>query len=87
MFTVQLHISLTSKLGQHISFLQHLLGLAIVQSLRQEYGYSELPIYLKWPNDIYYESSIKIGGVLVEASTFGGEVIVNAGMCFHNFII
>ena len=81
MFTVQLHIPLVSTLGQHISFLQHLIGIAAVQAVREQPGYSELPINLKWPNDIYYGSNAKIGGVLVEASTYGAEVVVNAGEC------
>nr|XP_053630974.1 biotin--protein ligase-like [Cherax quadricarinatus] len=79
MFTTQLHISLSSNLGQHLTFLQHLVAIAMVQAVREHPGYADIPIHLKWPNDIYIGSNIKIGGVIVEATTIGSEIIANVG--------
>ncbi|XP_071518260.1 uncharacterized protein Hcs isoform X3 [Panulirus ornatus] len=79
MFTTQLHIALSSNLGQHLPFLQHLIAIAVVQAVRELPGYADIPIHLKWPNDIYVGTNIKIGGVIVEASTIGSEIIANVG--------
>ncbi|XP_069191803.1 uncharacterized protein [Procambarus clarkii] len=79
MFTSQLHIALSSNLGQHLTFLQHLAAMAIVQAVREHPGYADIPIHLKWPNDIYIGTNIKIGGVIVEATTVGSEIIANVG--------
>ncbi|XP_042229880.1 biotin--protein ligase-like isoform X2 [Homarus americanus] len=79
MFTTQLHIALSSNLGQHLTFLQHLIAIAVVQAVREHPGYADIPIHLKWPNDIYVGTNIKIGGVIVEATTIGSEIIANVG--------
>lgn len=34
---------------------------------------------VKWPNDIYYEKSAKVGGVLVNTSIAGRQVTLNIG--------
>ena len=39
----------------------------------------DLNIGLKWPNDIYADGAIKIGGVLVTTSITGSRVLVNIG--------
>lgn len=79
MFTTQLHIPLSSNLGQHLPFLQHLVAIAIVQAVREYPGYGDIPLNLKWPNDIYIAGDTKVGGVIVEATTIGKEVIANVG--------
>ncbi|XP_050714903.1 mucin-5AC-like isoform X5 [Eriocheir sinensis] len=79
MFSIQLHLSLSSQLGQHLSFLQHLVAMAVVQAVVTLPGYADIPLRLKWPNDIYLGSDVKIGGVVVEATTLGPQVIVNIG--------
>ncbi|CAL4122816.1 unnamed protein product, partial [Meganyctiphanes norvegica] len=80
MFTVQLHISLTSILGQHISIMQHLASLAIVMAVREQPGYADVPMQLKWPNDLYINDEVKIGGVFVEATTMGKKIVLNIGV-------
>ncbi|KAF9350116.1 biotin holocarboxylase synthetase [Mortierella sp. NVP85] len=61
-------------------FVQYLVGLAVVEGVCSLAGYEELPLKLKWPNDIYAEAPlehpsqaqagvppklVKIGGILV----------------------
>ncbi|XP_068212277.1 serine-rich adhesin for platelets-like isoform X1 [Palaemon carinicauda] len=79
MFTIQLHVTLSSTLGQHLSFIQHLIAIAMADAVREQPGYGDIPVCLKWPNDIYIGRDIKIGGVIVEASTLGNVVIANIG--------
>ncbi|KAK4319414.1 hypothetical protein Pmani_009649 [Petrolisthes manimaculis] len=79
MFSTQLHIHLSSLLGQHLSFLQHLVSLAVVQAVRDLPAYSHIPLTIKWPNDIYLGREVKIGGILVEVTTLGSQVIANVG--------
>ena len=81
MFSIQFHFHLSSPLGQHLSFLQHLVAMAVVQAVVTLPGYSDIPLRLKWPNDIYLGSNLKIGGVVVEATTAGPQVIANVGKC------
>lgn len=66
-------------MGQRLPFLQHLISLAIVMSVKVISGYEQIPLAIKWPNDIYIENKTKIGGVVVEASTQKGTVIANVG--------
>lgn len=88
MFSTQLHIPLSSNLGQHLPFLQHLVAIAIVQAVREYPGYGDIPLNLKWPNDIYIAGDTKVGGVIVEATTIGKEVIANVGMyVFVSFLL
>ncbi|KAF3938349.1 hypothetical protein ABW19_dt0200963 [Dactylella cylindrospora] len=80
---------------EHVSrapviFIQYLVALAIVNSIKSYgEGYDEVPVFLKWPNDIYSrnlaESSpeskkfVKIGGILVNASFSGDEFLLVVG--------
>uniref|UniRef100_A0A0P4VYC8 BPL/LPL catalytic domain-containing protein n=1 Tax=Scylla olivacea TaxID=85551 RepID=A0A0P4VYC8_SCYOL len=79
MFSIQFHFHLSSPLGQHLSFLQHLVAMSVVQAVVTLPGYNDIPLHLKWPNDIYLGSNLKIGGVVVEATTAGPQVIANVG--------
>ncbi|RXG57668.1 Biotin--protein ligase [Armadillidium vulgare] len=79
MFSLQLHFSVSSNMGQCLPFLQHLMSLAMVTAVTGIPGYKDIPLRLKWPNDIYLNSNTKIGGVIVEASIQGGRVIANLG--------
>ncbi|KAF3934396.1 hypothetical protein ABW20_dc0108618 [Dactylellina cionopaga] len=75
-----------------VVFIQHLVALAIVDSIKSyDTGYENLPVYLKWPNDIYArnasqgqlqndrESLIKIGGILVTANFSEDEFLLVIG--------
>ncbi|KAG0321707.1 biotin holocarboxylase synthetase [Dissophora globulifera] len=73
-------------------FVQYLAALAVVEGVCSVPGYEELPLRLKWPNDIYAESPlehssqahlknkvIKIGGVLVNSNFSGSEFLLVIG--------
>ncbi|KAK7494550.1 hypothetical protein BaRGS_00014203 [Batillaria attramentaria] len=79
MFTLPLSVPVDSKLGQRITFLQHIVGLAVVHSIRSLPGYQDLELRLKWPNDIYYRDQMKLGGVLVTSTIMGDRVHATVG--------
>ncbi|KAF9186942.1 biotin holocarboxylase synthetase [Haplosporangium sp. Z 767] len=75
-------------------FVQYLVALAVVESVCSLPGYEDLPLKLKWPNDIYAEAPledgqvqeagvspkmVKIGGVLVNSNFSGSEFLLVAG--------
>lgn len=75
-------------------FVQYLVGLAVVEGVCSIPGYEELPLRLKWPNDIYAEAPlqhssqaqagvspklVKIGGVLVNSNFDGSEFLLVIG--------
>ncbi|XP_034662884.1 biotin--protein ligase isoform X4 [Drosophila subobscura] len=79
MFSLQLHIAMDSPLGSRLPLIQHLIGAAIVNTLRSHPIYGVLDISLKWPNDIYAHGSNKIGGLVVNTTLLGSQAIVNIG--------
>ncbi|XP_030376572.1 biotin--protein ligase isoform X2 [Scaptodrosophila lebanonensis] len=79
MFSIQLHISMDSPLGSRLPLIQHIVGVAIVNTLRSHQLYKVLDIALKWPNDVYAHGSNKIGGLVVNTKILGSEAIVNIG--------
>jgi len=74
-----------------VIFIQYLLSLAVVEAVRTKKGYEDIPLRLKWPNDIYVEFSspsdesisspkfIKIGGVIVNSQFTHNEFLLIAG--------
>ncbi|KAF9942448.1 biotin holocarboxylase synthetase [Mortierella alpina] len=76
-------------------FVQYLVALAVVESVCTLPGYEDLPLKLKWPNDIYAEAPleeglaapqpgvppkfVKMGGVLVNSNFSGAEFLLVAG--------
>ncbi|KAJ1673683.1 biotin holocarboxylase synthetase, partial [Spiromyces aspiralis] len=41
-----------------IVFVQYIMGLAVVEAVRSRPGYEDIPLRLKWPNDIYADASL-----------------------------
>ncbi|XP_018901600.2 biotin--protein ligase isoform X1 [Bemisia tabaci] len=78
-YSIQLHISLDSELGQHLSLLQHIVSLASVHAIVSKPGYERLSLGLKWPNDIYAGDNVKIGGVAVNTFIYGRTAVCNIG--------
>ncbi|OZJ04014.1 hypothetical protein BZG36_03628 [Bifiguratus adelaidae] len=90
-----LQFSLVLRHPTHLShapvvFIQYLISLAFVEAIRSKPGYENIPLRLKWPNDIYAESTEgqagqetkalrKIGGVLVNSSYLNGEFLLVIG--------
>ncbi|KAG0021769.1 biotin holocarboxylase synthetase [Podila clonocystis] len=69
-------------------FVQYLVALAVVEAVCSMPGYEDVPLKLKWPNDIYAEAPIedgserkmiKIGGVLVNSNFSGSEFLLVIG--------
>ncbi|XP_016326528.1 biotin--protein ligase [Sinocyclocheilus anshuiensis] len=83
MFTLHLQLSVDSRLGQRIPFLQHLAALAVVESVRTLPGYEDVDLRLKWPNDIYYSNLMKLGGVLVNSTVTGRTFSLLIGCGFN----
>ncbi|KMZ01630.1 biotin--protein ligase isoform X1 [Drosophila simulans] len=79
MFSLQLHLTMDSALSSRLPLLQHLVGTAIVNSLRSHEQYGVLDISIKWPNDIYANGNQKIGGLVINTTLQGSQAIVNIG--------
>ncbi|KAF8979116.1 biotin holocarboxylase synthetase [Entomortierella lignicola] len=75
-------------------FVQYLVALAVVESVCTLPGYEDIPLRLKWPNDIYAEAPledgeerqpgtppkmVKVGGVLVNSNFSGSEFLLVIG--------
>ncbi|RVD85215.1 uncharacterized protein DFL_003543 [Arthrobotrys flagrans] len=74
-------------------FIQYLVALSVVKSIKSyDKGYDKMPVYIKWPNDIYVKATrntldksdnrddfFKIGGVLVNANFAGDEFLLVIG--------
>ncbi|ORX52462.1 class II aaRS and biotin synthetase [Hesseltinella vesiculosa] len=61
----------TTLPGPTIVFLQYLIALAVVDSVRTRPGYEGVPLFVKWPNDIYANHRgqlIKVGGCLLSTT-------------------
>ncbi|XP_067401370.1 biotin--protein ligase isoform X2 [Emydura macquarii macquarii] len=84
--TLHLSIPLCSQLGQRIPFIQHLMSLAVVESVRSIPGYQDIDLRVKWPNDIYYSDLMKLGGVLVNSTLMGNtfHILIGCGFNVNN---
>ena len=78
MTSFQIKTDLNSRQGQKASLLQHLTSLAVVHSMKEHFE-----LKLKWPNDIYFGSKVKMGGVVVFSSVFKNEMVFNIGLGFN----
>ncbi|XP_077977245.1 biotin--protein ligase-like [Glandiceps talaboti] len=86
MFSLLVHLAQHSELGQRLPYLQHIASLAVVEAVCSLPGYKDIDLRLKWPNDIYYGSDLKLGGVLVNSSFFIGEftAVIGCGVNVDN---
>ncbi|KAG0741029.1 hypothetical protein G6F62_003927 [Rhizopus arrhizus] len=66
-----------------VVFIQYIIALAIVESIRERPGYESIPLRLKWPNDIYVECKNgelkKVGGTLMNSSFTSDEFVLVIG--------
>ncbi|XP_027557547.1 biotin--protein ligase isoform X2 [Neopelma chrysocephalum] len=81
--TLHITIPLHSNLGQRIPFIQHLVSLAVVESVRSIPGYEDIELRVKWPNDVYYSDLMKLGGVLVNSTLMETTFHVLIGFGFN----
>lgn len=72
--------------GSTLPFVQYLVSLAAVKAIRSKPGLEDLPVHIKWPNDIYVNKNIKIGGVLCNSQYDGKwfSVVVGIGVNVNN---
>ncbi|XP_053312248.1 biotin--protein ligase isoform X2 [Spea bombifrons] len=83
LITLHISVPLSSQLGQRIAFVQHLMALAVVESVRSLPGYEDIELKVKWPNDIYYSDLMKLGGVLVNSTLMGNTFHILIGCGFN----
>ncbi|RKP27550.1 biotin-protein ligase [Syncephalis pseudoplumigaleata] len=76
---------------------QYLVALAVVDAVRSKPGYEDMPLRLKWPNDIYASIAdpahsdaaprpVKLGGILVNSSFQAGQftLVIGCGVNVDN---
>lgn len=79
MFSLTTAIPMSSRLGQHLPLLQHMVTVAVVRGIRSMPGLDSIDLRVKWPNDIYYGTDVKIGGVIVKSTIFRDQCIATIG--------
>ena len=86
MFSMQITLVRDSFLSRRPSLIQHLIALAHVEAIRGDPDYQDIDIRIKWPNDIYLGSSVKLGGVIAKSSvsSSGINVVIGAGVNLDN---
>lgn len=88
MFSTVLHHSFQLTQSAPVIFIQYLAALAIVRGVKNYApGYDQIPVKLKWPNDIYAQLPgstanpiVKIGGILVNSSYSGSSYDIVCGI-------
>ncbi|GJQ79840.1 Hcs [Trypoxylus dichotomus] len=80
MFSIQLHIPIQSTLGRSLPLVQHIVMLSVVSAIRSLQGHQDLEIAIKWPNDLYAYSRVKIGGLIVNSQVSKDVAIANVGV-------
>ncbi|KAH8706921.1 biotin-protein ligase [Phaeosphaeriaceae sp. PMI808] len=94
MFSTVMHHSVATSQTAPVVFIQYLAALAIVQGIKNYApGYNEMPVKLKWPNDIYAQLPgsannpvVKIGGILVNSGYSGTsyDLVCGIGLNLSN---
>jgi len=81
MFSMQIDIPVVSNLGRSLSMVQHLVIVAFVRSIKKRgHGYQGLDLNIKWPNDIYINHNVKIGGIIVNSSLWQNNFKITIGL-------
>ncbi|KAI9480334.1 MAG: biotin-protein ligase [Benjaminiella poitrasii] len=85
-FVVRHSLSLSNA---PVVFIQYIISLAIVDSICNRKGYEDVPLRLKWPNDIYADLPTglkKVGGLLVNSSFVRDEflLVIGCGVNLNN---
>ena len=66
--------------GRKVPFLQYLIALAVHRAIKSLPGGEHIDVGIKWPNDIYVDKKIKIGGVLSQSKFSDNKFDVTIGM-------
>lgn len=90
-FRIPMHANRNSS---PIIFVQYLVSLAMVEAIRgYAPGYDEMPVHLKWPNDIFARnpssSGIDVGqsGILTDEFLKVGGIIVNSNILEGEYVL
>ncbi|KAI8888267.1 class II aaRS and biotin synthetase [Backusella circina FSU 941] len=73
-----------------VVFLQYITAMAIVESIRTRKGYEEVPLRVKWPNDVYADlpdqGLKKVSGLIVNSSFLQDEflLVIGCGINLNN---
>ncbi|KAH1010992.1 hypothetical protein HUJ04_000437 [Dendroctonus ponderosae] len=79
-FSLQLHISTITNLGKTPGLMQHLIMVAVVKAVKRLTGNNQnIKLGIKWPNDLYVNGCVKVGGAMVTSVTLGEMSSVNIG--------
>jgi biotin-(acetyl-CoA carboxylase) ligase len=74
---------LPQSLASGVVFVQYLFALAVVEAVRSRPGYEDVPLRIKWPNDLYIQNRAgelkKVGGILVNSSFSGNQFTLVVG--------
>ncbi|KAI8640680.1 biotin-protein ligase [Parasitella parasitica] len=71
-------------------FIQYIVALAVVESIRKRAGYEDIPLRLKWPNDIYINTKSgelkEVGGQLINSTIVDDEfvLVISCGINLSN---
>ncbi|TVY52737.1 Biotin--protein ligase [Lachnellula cervina] len=90
-FSVFMKHSMALNPTAPVVFIQYLAAIAIVEGIKSyDKGYRNIPVKLKWPNDIYAQDPskpgkreyVKVGGILVNSSYSAGnyDLVVGIGL-------
>jgi biotin--protein ligase len=87
--SLQFSLMVEYKSSRTLIFIQYLFALAIVEAIKSFSGYSEFPVFIKWPNDIYTRYNgklLKLGGILVTSSYENGifKLVIGCGLNILN---
>ncbi|KAI9854124.1 MAG: biotin holocarboxylase synthetase [Vezdaea acicularis] len=92
MFSTVIRHPISSMNSAPVVFVQYLVALAIVDGIKSyddAGSYADVPVKLKWPNDIYAldpsrppeeKKYVKVGGILVNSSYSGNEFLLVVGV-------
>uniref|UniRef100_A0AC35TYJ5 BPL/LPL catalytic domain-containing protein n=1 Tax=Rhabditophanes sp. KR3021 TaxID=114890 RepID=A0AC35TYJ5_9BILA len=73
MFSFSCNLDKDSYAGKHLTLMQHLLSVSVVDAIKSLIHMPEFPLQIKWPNDIYYNKQFKMGGIIANVND-GGHI-------------
>ena len=66
--------------GSKLPLFQYVVSLAAVRASRAACAPTPADVRIKWPNDVYADAKLKIGGVLCQSHHDGGRFVVTTGV-------
>uniref|UniRef100_A0A8R1HTD2 BPL/LPL catalytic domain-containing protein n=1 Tax=Caenorhabditis japonica TaxID=281687 RepID=A0A8R1HTD2_CAEJA len=79
MFSFSFCVPKSSSLANNLSIVQQVFCVAIVEAARNLSGYPDFPLRIKWPNDLYFDRSHKVGGMLLTCKPRDDSFLMNIG--------